>query len=414
MLTAADIFGDKCSNAKHQQAEIPLRSEMLYGLAGEVVRTIYPHTEADAGALLGNLLVGFGSLIGRKAYYEVEGVKHNCNLFPAQVGPTAAGRKGTATNRILRILERADPEWAQNKVQSGLSSGEGLIETVAHPKGESTDRRLLVVQSEFASALTVMARQGNTLSGTLRDAWDSGKLQTMVRNNPLWVDDAHISIVTHISRDEIQRNLDRTEVANGFANRFLWIRSLRSKCLPEGGNLASSELDRLAELLKPAVAFGRRELRLRRDADARDAWARVYPRLSEGRPGLIGAIASRAEAQALRLSCIYSLMDCSEIIRIPHLEAALALWDYTAECIDWIFGDILGDPLAEAILEALRASSEGLSRSEISGILGHNKSAAQIKTALRTLTSSGLACSSSQPTGGRSAEMWRAAPMPTK
>lgn len=406
MITAKEVFRPEGRIADDAQSEVPLRSEMLHGVAGDVVRTIYPHTEADAGALLANLLVGYGSIIGRNAHFEVEGAKHYMNLFLAQVGPSATGRKGTATNRIFRLLERVDPDWVTHKVQTGLSSGEGLIEAAANPRGERTDRRLLIVQTEFASTLSVMARQGNTLSSILRDAWDKGKLQTMVRHDPLAVENAHISIITHISRDEVQRNLDRTEVANGFANRFLWVKSQRSKCLPEGGFLLESELDRLVDLIRPSIEFGRQPLCLRRDSDAKEAWARVYPKLSEGMPGLIGSIASRAEAQVLRLSCIYALLDCSEVIEIPHLEAALAFWDHSAESIEWIFGDVLGDPVADVILEALRACPEGLSRTEISSLLGRNRSAVQINAALRSLSSSGFAKPYVKPTDGRSVEIW--------
>ncbi len=43
----------------------PKLSEMvLHGLAGDFVRTIYPHTQADEPALLVQLLVGFGNVLG--------------------------------------------------------------------------------------------------------------------------------------------------------------------------------------------------------------------------------------------------------------------------------------------------------------------------------------------------------------
>ena len=44
----------------------------------------------------------------------------------------------------------------------------------------------------------------------------------------------------------------------------------------------------------------RGELKL--DDAARKLWAQVYPTLSEGKPGLLGAITARAEAQVLRIS----------------------------------------------------------------------------------------------------------------
>ncbi len=36
-----------------------------YGIAGEIVKTIEPHTEADPAALLIQIIVAFGVLVGR-------------------------------------------------------------------------------------------------------------------------------------------------------------------------------------------------------------------------------------------------------------------------------------------------------------------------------------------------------------
>jgi len=65
-----------------------------------------------------------------------------------------------------------------------------------------------------------------------------------------------------------------------------------------------------------------------RDDEARSLWAAEYPRLSEGEPGLLGAILGRAEAHVLRLSLIYAVLDQSPVVRMEHLRAALAVWDY--------------------------------------------------------------------------------------
>ena len=81
------------------------------------------------------------------------------------------------------------------------------------------DKRRLVVEPEFAQTLKVLAREGNTLSAIVRQAWDGEPLQTIVRNDPLRATDAHIGIVGHITRAELLRYLTATELANGFANR---------------------------------------------------------------------------------------------------------------------------------------------------------------------------------------------------
>ena len=50
----------------------PIGSDALVGLAGDVVRLIDPHTEADPMSILLQLLVAFGNVVGRNPYFQVE------------------------------------------------------------------------------------------------------------------------------------------------------------------------------------------------------------------------------------------------------------------------------------------------------------------------------------------------------
>jgi hypothetical protein len=163
-----------------------------YGLAGEVVRSIEPHSEADPVAILLQFLAAFGNAVGISPYYQVEGDKHRAKLFIVTSGATSKGRKGTALGRIRQLMEIADRDWERDNIQSGLSSGEGVIFHVRDAvskidkDGEEEvdrgvrDKRLMIVTEEFAGALSVMERAGNTLSPVLRDAWGTSKLQTLV------------------------------------------------------------------------------------------------------------------------------------------------------------------------------------------------------------------------------------------
>ena len=75
---------------------------------------------------------------------------------------------------------------------------------------------------------------------------------------------------------------------------------------------------------------------------ARDMWASVYPRLSEGLPGLLGAVTARAEAQCIRLALLYALLDGAPQIDDEHLRAALAVWDRSLASAMFIFGSCPG------------------------------------------------------------------------
>jgi len=201
------------------------------------------------------------------------------------------------------------------------------------------------------------------------------------------------------------RYLDSTEAANGFANRFLWVCVKRSKCLPEGGRIAEEDFEAVARRLREALDFARQPIQIEWEAEARDSWYRVYPKLSEGQPGLLGAVIGRAEAQVVRSALLYALLDCSPQIRQPHLAAALALWEYCEESVSAIFGDRMGDPIADEILAALGSSPAGLTRTQISGLFQRHAKGAQIGRALDLLSRQGKIRIEWIETGGRSAEV---------
>ncbi|MCB1033278.1 MAG: DUF3987 domain-containing protein, partial [Acidobacteria bacterium] len=345
-----------------------------------------------------------GSLIGRGPHFCVEADTHHFNLFAVQVGESSKGRKGVSAGQAKRLFREVDPTWCDENIEHGLSSGEGLIWRVRDPiekmepvrkSGKATgemqsvivdqgieDKRLLVLESEFASTLRVLRREGNTLSATVRNAWDSGKLSSLTKNSPARATGAHISIIGHITKSELLRYLDSTEAGNGFGNRFLWCCVRRSKFLPEGG--AAHTLDFSAEIadLRDRIAFAKQVGEIKRDDEARQVWAQVYPKLSGGKPGLLGAMIGRAEAQTMRLACLYALLDRSALVRAEHLLAALALWDYCEESARWIFGESLGDPTADEILRGLRRSRQGLNRTDISKLFAHHGDKKEIARAL--------------------------------
>jgi hypothetical protein len=70
-----------------------LAEEAYYGIVGDIVRTIEPHTEADPAALLMMTLVGCGAALGRGPHYVADGVRHGVNLFTGIVGESSKSRK---------------------------------------------------------------------------------------------------------------------------------------------------------------------------------------------------------------------------------------------------------------------------------------------------------------------------------
>jgi len=379
--------------------------EAFHGLAGEIVQRIAPNTEADCVALLLQYLAAFGNAAGRKAHCVVGERWHFGNLYCVLVGRTARGRKGESWAWIAALMRAAVADWYDESVVGGLSSGEGLIKAVQDIGVTAFGRRILAVEEEFGAVIRVMSRDGNTLSAIIRQAWDGGRLRTLTRNNPLRADEAHTSVVGHITREELRSLLSETDVANGFANRILWAAVRRSQELPEGGGRV--DLTSPAAATKLALEHAWRTGQLERNLPSRQLWARHYPRLTGERLGLLGLVTSRAEAQVLRLSLLYALLDRSKVVDRCHLQAALALWDYCERSCTWIFGDSTGNSDADTIMEALRACPDGLIQTEIFRLFHNNRSAAAIRHALALLVDHGAVIPGKTAVGGQPAVPWR-------
>lgn len=395
----------------------------LHGLAGDVVHTIAPHSEADPVAILIQFLTVAGNIIGRRCYYQVESDRHHANLYVVLVGRSSKARKGTSFGRVSAIAKIADHQWAEDRCKGGLSSGEGLInevrdEVVKWDTKNKTwdvaepgvaDKRLMIVEPEFAGALAVMERHGNTLSPLLRKAWDGGKLSTMTRNSPLASTGSHISVIAHITEAELRTKLTRTDAANGFANRFLFPLVKRSQELPFGGNLTDSEILTLGGLLQDNLKRLPDQHRVTMTDNASVMWTEEYSALSADKPGLIGSVCARAEAQTTRLAMVYALLDAEPQIDVVHLSAALAIWKFCEDSAARIFGAATGDPVVDDITRALRsAGAVGLSRTAISGLFGRHQSADRIGASLAGLQARGVARCEMRSTSGRPTETWLA------
>jgi len=411
--------------------EPKMGADAFTGLAGRIVDVLEPHSEASPVAILLHVLVGLGSLIGRGPHALVEKTSHHVNEFVALVGRSSKGRKGQAWSVPRWLLAQADEEWAAGRVVSGLSSGEGLIYHVRDPRDEQqpikekgqvtgyatvrvdegvSDKRLLVFEAELASVLRRMEMDSNSLSAVLRQAWDEGRLATLTRNSPLRATGAHVSLIAHVTLDELAVTLTETERANGFANRFLFHLVERSKMLPEGGEPPEEALWPLVEDTRRVVDHARRVGRIQRDEEARELWAAVYPQLSDGKPGLLGAVTARAEAHVLRLSVLYALLDGASAVCRQHLLAALAVWDHAAASAECIFGDRTGLSVADTILEALRRRGP-MTRDGLRNLFHRNKTAAELDSALRLLVEQGNVRQTVRPAAGgrgRPATVWEA------
>ena len=403
----------------------------LYGLPGRIVEVIAPHTETDQVGLLVHSLAEYSCVIGTKPYVRLDGGRSPLLLWAVLVGETSKARKGTADRRIKPLFEKAFPSWIRGEYRGTLSSGEGLAFAVRDPvyqrkeirrSGNRTgefedelidegvkDKRLFLVQSEFGSTLKIMQREGNSLSGVLRDSWDAEDLRPLTKRERITSTQPHIAIVGHVTQEELLRYLGETDMANGFGNRFAWFTVRRAQVLPFPTEPSSHEINSLATNLREAGEFAQSVEELNLTSEAREAWIAIYAELSAGKPGLAGALLGRAEAQVRRLAALYALMDKQSVVDVPHLEAAIALWDYSEASVSLIFGNRLGDFVADAIYDAIRNSESGLTDSDLNNLFGRHQNSRRLSNAKVILQAKGRIQQIKEETGGRPRVVWRVA-----
>src|SRR5260370_29501630 len=81
----------------------------------------------------------------------------------------------------------------------------------------------------------------------------------------------------------------------------------------------------------------------------------------------------------MRLACICAGRDGGEIVREPHLRAALALWDYCERSAQCLFGGRYGDPMMDAIVDALRQRPDGMTMREVDDLFSGHKKASELQ-----------------------------------
>lgn len=365
-----------------------------------MVNTLAPETEADPALLTVSFLVAFGSAVGPGPHARADGAMHPARLNAVGVGDTSKARKGTSWARTHEVMVHADNEWAERRIISGLSTGEGLIRAAAD---SGHDKRIMVVEPEFSRVLIAAGRESNTLSPVLRLGWDSGNL-SVVTKEAVRADGAHVSVLGHMTIDEARAYITPLQASNGFANRFLFTCATRGDLLPNGGNLDEQLVVDLGRKVGDSLDRARTLGLLRRTSAADELWRKLYADMAGDTPGgLLGGLVARAEAQVLRLSLVYALTDASSRVDLKHLEAAWAMWRYCRQSAEFIFGDqVPGGRDGAKVWSIIReAGPGGIARNALSQTLSGKLVGAPLDRVLGQLEGHGWIQLIIVPTRGR-------------
>jgi hypothetical protein len=287
---------------------------------------------------------------------------------------------------------------------NGFASGEAIVAKLGgylKAEGEDVEKRAFIIEPEFARLLTVNSRDGSTASPILRGAWDSGRLQHVRAKQNLLADDAHLSLLAHITPDELRARMTSTDISGGFANRVLFACVRRARKIPIPKPLSHSVVGALAKRLRAAIDFAREDRVMTFSREAEEVWCEFYDDEPE-REGVVGEMTERSRVQRLRLSVAYALLDHSASIEPNHVLAAEALWRYCAASVEHLFGGLCGDRVQDQLLKALReAHPDGLTGAQQHALFNGKERAERLEAARQILERRGVIENRRESTGGR-------------
>jgi putative DNA primase/helicase len=229
---------DSDETDSHRNAPTP-DPACLYGLVGEVAMAGSKGNESNPFAIALNYIAYLSCAIGRGTFLQIGNTEHHSRIFSLHVGRSGRGRKGDSIALVIKIdefIRGQKPLLCPQIHRGGLSSREGLAALIHddYLKGSQevpgmNDKRLWVVESEFANVLQQSKRKGNTLSTALRDCWDGVCIKPATKNNRVFASNPHVCLSGAITPNELTALMSSKDLSNGFANRFLIIWAERTK-----------------------------------------------------------------------------------------------------------------------------------------------------------------------------------------
>lgn len=338
---ASDLFEEVFADT-HRNAPRP-DPACLYGLVRDVALAGSVNTEANPYAIAAAMLAYLGAALGRGPFMPIGDDWNHARLFLVHVGRSSRGRKGTAKKLIYRINNavKAIDEFLVPQVhRGGLSTREGLALMIhdGYKDGKNevpaiADKRLLVVESEFANILHQSKRDGNTLSAALRDAWDGTSIRPALKTCRVWASDPHIGIIGDVTPSELRELMHARELTNGFANRFIFFWAEGDKVMPFPQYTPKDVVEGLAARVAQVLRFAGADRHVDKDVmrmefspEAASLYARLYRgELRDRSAGehITGLLDRRAPV-LLRLAMLFALTDQTNLIAVAHINAAMA------------------------------------------------------------------------------------------
>jgi len=356
-------------------------------------------TEAHPMAVALHFLTYFAAHIGQQRFIRIGNNRQPLAVYGLLAGKTGKV-KGTARAQVVPVFDLAtqklieEYEYKPPRIVTGLSSGEGLINLLQDPSEAiegTTDKRLLIEQTEFSEVMSQNQRKGNILTDTLRDAYDGEMLSTLTLQ-PRLATAPHACLIGHITPYQLTKHeCFAMQSFNGSMNRFLIFYAHRKQYTPVPKTYTQEELENLTDWLASVIWKARQCMKADDYQNNMGQEMHLTPAAKEvlhdeyaGRekheemlPEPLASLLARQREHVWRIAALLALMDMDNdpnTIDEQHFTAAYHWVDYSRQSLRYLLRTANHEAqqgkaiaLADRVFHAIQVtnSGQGCTTSEI-------------------------------------------------
>ena len=273
----------------------------------------------------------------------------------------------------------------------------------------SEDKRVLYVEEELGALFNKMLTQ-ESVEKMITKAWDSGVLETTTKKESMRCTRPHVSIIGHVTPDELLQRLDKRLIDNGFSNRWLYV--LIKKTAVVVRPPAPHQIRGAAEARAVILAnLERAKSQIHGPVDlspaATELFGETHAAMTDHRlDGAIGKQSARWAAQIYKLAVVYAAIEGMAVIGVDHIAAARAAWAYCHRSATAFFAGMTGNQHADQLLQMWREIDfADLTLTDIDEMFSKHMSAQKRSRMLERLSRDGVIARRAvqNPNGGRPA-----------
>lgn len=343
---------------------------------------------ADVGAIWFQLNEIFANFLGRNPHFIWSGKKYFINGSLFIIGPTATGKKGLSLSAAKapfnpmicgEFADDMDFIAYEPLMAGGYQSGQAILTHFSKDKDDigDKDKRLLMVEQESAALIKMGKVENSILSQVMRTAFDGDKLEYRVskikgKESTVAIDNAHVSLIGHITADELLQVLTVGSDKTGELNRIQFVLSLDSKFVSEAkSNFLYENITEL-QALRTRLLECRRwaaEKRIKFTEPLYECLDNYTEQLEHDlRSGKEKAINARLALYLRKWIARFAVMDMTDVATVAHYDRAMKVVAYLRAANEYVLGEWLDgvdkDLIDKAIL-TIKESQGGATRASI-------------------------------------------------